>query len=290
MQRLAFTVIVVCLLVVVGPARVVYAQSTACPSTVPYGDNPAAGRFVTVNGVRLYYELYGRGPTLVLLHGNGGSIVRMACLITKFSSTHAIIAIDSRGRGKSEDGETPFTFEQQADDVAALLEHERIESAHVLGSSDGAIIALVFAIRHPMKVRKVVASAPNLWPDDTALFPSAIARMKAAVAEANAKIASGDTTQNWVRRKRQVEQDLYEPHISIQQIRSIQAPTLLVGADDDMIRPEHYLEIYRNLSRAHFLIVPGVTHGGPTGIMSSDLFYAAAARFLKEEFVRPASR
>ena len=186
MQRLAFTVIVVCLLVVVGPARVVYAQSTACPSTVPYGDNPAAGRFVTVNGVRVYYELYGRGPTLVLLHGNGGSIGRMACLITKFSSTHAIIAIDSRGRGKSEDGETPFTFEQQADDVAALLEHERIESTH--------------------------------------------------------------------------------------------------------IRSEHYLEIYRNLSRAHFLIVPGVTHGGPTGIMSSDLFYAAAARFLKEEFVRPASR
>lgn len=214
----------------------------------------------------------------------------MACQIAKFSATHAIIAVDSRGRGKSGDGEGPFTFEQQADDVAALLEHERIDSADVLGQSDGAIIALVFAIRHPTKVRKVVASAPNLWPDDTALFPSAIAQMKAVVAEAEAKIASGDTTQNWSRRKRQVEQDLYEPHISLQQIRSIQAPTLLVGADDDLIRPEHYLEIYRNLSRVHFLIVPGVTHGGFTGIMSSDLFNTAAARFLNEEFARPTSR
>src|ERR1700675_4424688 len=119
------------------------AQTSPCISSVPYGNNAAAGHFATVNGIQLYYETYGSGPVLLLMHGNGGAIARMGCQIAFFSSSHKVIAVDSRGRGKSEDGNAPFTFEQQADDFSALLEQEHLDKADVLGQSDGGIIALV---------------------------------------------------------------------------------------------------------------------------------------------------
>ena len=263
------------------------AQASRCITSVPYGNNAAAGHFATVNGIHLYYETYGSGPVLLLMHGNGGSIAGMACQIAFFSSSHKIVAVDSRGRGKSEDGNAPFTFEQQADDFSALLEQEHLDKADVLGQSDGGIIALVMGIRHPDKVRKIVASAPNLRPDDTALFASVIATMKASIAEAAAKLAAGDQSRDWVRRKRQLEQDLYEPHISLQQVHSIEAPTLLIGADDDVILPEHYLEIYKSLPHAQLFIIPGTTHRGLTG---SAMFNTAVSHFLDDPFVRPTSK
>ena len=255
------------------------AQTLPCTSSVPYGNNVAAGHFATVNGIHLYYETYGSGPVLLLMHGNGGSIARMACQIAFFSSSHKVVALDSRGRGKSEDGNAPFTFEQQADDFSALLEQEHLDKADVLGQSDGGIIALLMGIRHPDKVRKIVASGPNLRPDNTAVSASAIAGMKASVAEAAAKLVAGDQSRDWARRKRQIEQDLYEPHISLQQVRSIEAPTLLIGADRDVILPEHYLEIYKSLPHAQLFIIPGTTHGGLTG---SVMFNTAVSHFLDE--------
>jgi pimeloyl-ACP methyl ester carboxylesterase len=265
-------------------AEIAFAQSTACGSSVQYGENAAAGRFATVNGIRLYYEIYGTGPVLLLMHGNGGSIARMACQIAHFSLSHKVIAVDSRGRGKSEDGSEPFTFEQQADDFAALLDYEHVAKADVLGQSDGGIVALVMGIRHPDQVRRIVASAPNLRPDETALYPAVIAEVREGIAEANAKLAVRDTTRNWLRQKRQLEQDLNEPHISAVQVHSINAPTLLIGADEDLIRPEHYLEIYRSLPQAQLFIIPGTTHGG---LLSSALFNEAVSRFLDEPFSRP---
>jgi pimeloyl-ACP methyl ester carboxylesterase len=263
------------------------AQTSPCTSSIPYGNNAAAGHFAAVNGIQLYYETYGEGPVLLLMHGNGGAIALMACQIAFFSPSHKVVAVDSRGRGKSGDGNAAFTFEQQADDFSALLEEERIDKADVLGQSDGGIIALVMGIRHPEKVRKIVASAPNLRPDDTALFASVIARMKAGIADATAKLVAGDQSRDWARRKRQLEQDLYEPHISLQQVHSIEAPTLLMGADDDIILPEHYLEIYKSLQHAQLFIIPGTTH---IGLTRSVLFNTAVSHFLDEPFVRPTSK
>lgn len=260
------------------------AQKPPCISSVPYGDNTVAGHFVNVNGVRLYYETYGSGPLLLLMHGNSGSIARMACQIAYFSSSHKVVAVDSRGRGKSDDGNGAFTFEQQADDFSALLEQEHLGKADVLGSSDGGIIALVMGLRHPDKVGKIVASAPNLRPD--ALVASELAQMKEQAAEADAKLAAGDHSRDWARRRRQLEQDLDEPHISLQQVHSIVAPTLLIGADDDVILPEHYLEIYRSLPNAQLFIVPGTTH---SGLLTSVMFNTAVSHFLDEPFLRPKS-
>jgi pimeloyl-ACP methyl ester carboxylesterase len=237
-----------------------------------------------VNGIRIYYEIYGVGPPLLLIHGNTGSIIRMSCQINAFSPSRMVIAVDTRGRGKSGDGVARFTFEQQADDLAVLLARERVTPTDVLGQSDGGIVALLLGIRHPAAVRRIVASAPNLRPDDTALVPDSIARLKANIAAAERQIAAGDRTQDWERRRRQLQQDLEEPHLTRDQLRQIDAPVLLVGADEDVIRPEHYLEMYRSLPHGQLFIVPGTIHGQ---LLQSPLFGAAAQRFFDEPFARP---
>ena len=106
-----------------------------CPTEFHYGNNPAAGHFATVNGIRIYYEIYGSGPPLLLIHGNGGSIWGMRCQISYFSHSYQVIAADSRGHGKSEDGSGPLKYQQMADDLAKLLTELKVSSAAVLGQS-----------------------------------------------------------------------------------------------------------------------------------------------------------
>ena len=172
------TLLISCLLLL--PANVFRAaQLQPCPASAPYGQNRAVGHFAEVNGIRTYYEEYGRGPSLLLIHGNGGSIHGMRCQIDYFSRRYHVIAADSRSHGKSDDGDGPLTYEQMADDLAALLEQLKVDSVDVIGQSDGGILALLLAIRHTSKVNKVVASSPNLRPDSTALAAWVFPIMKA---------------------------------------------------------------------------------------------------------------
>ncbi len=256
---------------------VALSQSSPCPSPIRYGNNAAAGHYATVNGVRLYYEIYGQGPPLLIMHGNDGSIVSMSCQIAYFSGSHQVIALDGRGRGKSDDGKERFTFELQADDAAALLDHEHISKADLLGHSDGGIIALLMGIRHPDKVNRIVAASPNLRPD--ALVDELLANMKQGLAYVNDKLASGDKSQNWSRLQRQIAQDLEEPHISLQQLHMIKAPVLLFEAEQDLIKAEHFQEISRNLSQGRLVIVRGTIH---QNMPTTAVFNSEAARFLGE--------
>jgi pimeloyl-ACP methyl ester carboxylesterase len=248
-----------------------------CPSPLRYGSNVAAGHYATVNGVRLYYETYGEGPPLLIMHGNDGSIVSMSCQIAYFSRTHRVIAVDGRGRGKSEDGSARFTFELQADDFAALLDQEHITKADLLGHSDGGIIALLMGIRHPDKVNHIVAASPNLRPD--ALVDELLTNMQQGLAYVNDKLASGDKSQNWSRLQRQIKQDLDEPHISLAQLQTIKAPVLLIGAEHDLIKAEHFREMSRNLHLGRLIIVTGTIH---QNLPTTTLFNTEAARFLQE--------
>ncbi len=250
-------------------------QSAPCPSPLRYGNNVAAAHYATINGVRLYYEIYGQGPPLLVMHGNDGSIVSMSCQIAYFSKSHKVIAVDGRGRGNSEDGKARFTFELQADDFAALLDHEHIDKADLLGHSDGGIIALVMGIRHPDKVNRIVAASPNLRPD--ALVDALLTNMKQSLAYVNDRLAAGDKSENWSRLKRQIEQDLDEPHISLQQLRTIRAPVLLAQAEQDLIKAEHFQEMSRNLSQGRLLVVPKTIH---QNLPTTSLFNSEAARFL----------
>ena len=124
-----------------------FLTSIACPAQqetkIYYGNNPQAGNYFNNNGVKVYYEIYGEGKPLVLLHGNGGSIRSRAAFIEEVSKKYKVIAFDSRCHGKSDCPVGYLTYEQMADDVDKVLRHLGIDTAYVWGHSDGGIVGLL---------------------------------------------------------------------------------------------------------------------------------------------------
>ncbi len=110
---------------------------------IDYGNNPAAGKYAEVNGIKLYYEVYGKGMPLLMLHGNGGSIKAFENQIPFFSAYFKVIAVDSRLQGKSGGSPDTISYDLMADDFCKLLDYLRIDSAFVLGWSDGGINGLI---------------------------------------------------------------------------------------------------------------------------------------------------
>jgi pimeloyl-ACP methyl ester carboxylesterase len=165
-----------------GPQPSTHAATppTAKPAA-KYGSNPAAGRTFTHDGVRLYYEVYGEGDPLLLVHGNGSSIGSFSAQIDRFRKRYKVIAMDSRDQGKSGDSPGEITYETMTDDLAALVDHLKIGPVNVLGWSDGGIEALLLGIRHPAKVKKIAAMAANLNPSDQALRPETVALFKSMI-------------------------------------------------------------------------------------------------------------
>ncbi len=251
-------------------------------ATVPYGDNAKAGQYAVVNGVKLYYEVYGEGEPLVLLHGNGGNIAAMKNQIAYFSRHYRVIAMDCRGRGKSELGPVPLTYDNMAKDVAALLGQLRVGPAYIVGRSDGGIISLLMAINYPEKVKKIAAFGANLVPGPTALYPQILEQMKNERQQAEEMMAKHDTSRNWLLLYQLNRMMETQPNISVQDLHKIQAPVLVMSTDRDLIPEEHTLLIYRNIPRANLCILPGETHWITS--TNPELFNATVAKFLSEPF------
>ena len=152
-------------------ASVIY--SNAQQKKVVYGNNPAAGKYYSIRGIKMYCEVYGKGKPLLLIHGNGGSISAFENNIQFFAKHYKVIAVDSRAQGKSTDTGDSLSFEMMADDFAALLDTLHIDSAYVIGWSDGGINAIIMAMRHPNKVIQFAATGANIWTDSTAFIPTA---------------------------------------------------------------------------------------------------------------------
>ena len=216
-----------------------------------WGYSKTAGKYAAVNGIKLYYEIYGDGPPLVVLHGNGGSISNAGSHYPDLIKKYKVIAIDSRGQGRSGDTDQPLTYDQMAADVNALLDQLQIDSAFIWGQSDGAILCLVMAMEYPKKVKRVVAYAPNIQPDSSAIFGWAVTAVNRVIAKSKDKN----------------EVKLYTmmrdyPNIPFEKLRSITAPCLIMGGDRDVIRPEHLVKMFQNIPNSQLCILPGSTHGG----------------------------
>src|SRR5437773_8469248 len=139
------------------------------PTAVPYSNNKAVGKFYDIRGFKMYVEVYGEGQPLLIIHGNGGSINNFIYQIPFFSKKYKVIIADSRAQGKSADKGDSLSYEMMADDYAALLDAMKVDSADVIGWSDGGINALLLAIRHPENVKKLASTVANLVPDTTAV-------------------------------------------------------------------------------------------------------------------------
>jgi pimeloyl-ACP methyl ester carboxylesterase len=245
-------------------------------------NNDPRGDYAEVNGLNIYYEIHGTGQPLVLLHGAYMTIEAMGEVVPAFAETRQVIAVELQGHGRTADVDRSLTYEQMADDVAALLGHLGIEVADVFGYSMGGGVAFQVAIRHPEVVRKlVVASAsytsdgmhPELLEMIPTLTPEAFAG--SPIEEAYLRTAPNpDDFPALVDKMKRLDMEpfAWPP----EDIRKIAAPTLLIIGDSDSIRLEHAVELFQllgggvmgdlaGLPESQLAVLPGTTHFVPPG-------------------------
>lgn len=226
------------------------------PDTALLGRNPKAGHFADLRGVKLYYEVYGSGKPVLFVHGNGGSMRDFKHQLHAFAKSYKVILVDSRAQGRSEDKRDSLSYEMMADDLHALLEHLKIDSCNVVGWSDGGINALLLALRHPEKVRKLAATGANLWPDSTALDPWLYKKILEWDADLTKQMADP------VKRNQRKLMHLMavQPNITLEQLHEVHCPSLIIGGDHDVIIPEHTVQIARAIPKSYLWILPNSGH------------------------------
>jgi len=255
------------------------AQTSQPAAHAKYGSNAAAGKFFTHDGIKLYYEVYGTGEPLLLIHGNGSSIGELAAQIAYFRKRHKVIAMDSRDHGKSSDSPDKITYEKMTDDLAALLDHLQTGPAYVLGWSDGGIEALLLGIRHPAQVKKIAAMAANLNPQG--LRPEATGMIESMM---NSMPAAEKETPAGKRELKVTDMMRHEPRIEASALEAIAAPTLVLASDQDVISDEHTIEIYHHIPNSELCIFPNATHMIPYD--DPELFNTTVDRFFRTPFVK----
>ncbi len=234
------------------------AQSPGKPTTatIAYGNNKAAGHYAAIRGIDLYYETYGKGKPVLFIHGNGGNIDDFTDQIPYFASRYRVIVPDSRAQGKSTDPGDSLTYDMMAEDLNALLNTLHLDSCYVIGWSDGGINGLLLAMRHPEKVKKLVITGANLWPDTTALVPAIYHGIEQAYRDLQKREQTA-AVKNMAKLNRMM---LIEPHITTEQLQAVQCPTLVISGDHDVIRPQHTLTIAESISKSYLWIVPNSGH------------------------------
>lgn len=220
--------------------------------TADYGNNSRAGHYAHVNGIQLYYEIYGSGEPLIMLHGNSGSIETFSHQIPFFEKYYKVIAVDSRLQGKSGGSPDTLSYELMASDFCELMDYLNIDSANVLGWSDGGINGLIMAMNCPSKVRKLAVSGVNIVPDTTALTIGDLRMMKDFVAHPDSASQTAITL---------VKMMIDQPNIPFSDLRKINCPVLVMAGDQDMIKHEHTLKIFRSIPKASLCIFPDAHHG-----------------------------
>ncbi|HJW42013.1 MAG TPA: alpha/beta hydrolase [Rhizomicrobium sp.] len=238
-------------------------------------------RRVAVNGITLYTETYGSGPPVLLVHGAGGFLETMHCFITALAPTHTVIAVDSRGQGRSTDGPGPITYSGMSDDMVALMDALHIRQADVVGWSDGGIIGLDMAMRHPGRVRRLIAVGANY--DTTGIDPKEFT--PAAYDEQAREIkpfydSIAPDPKHFPIMVRKIKTLVTtEPHYTLAELGTIRAQVLIVAGERDMILRQHTDALAHAIPGAQEIIVPGATHFGP--LESPAAYEAIAVKFLQ---------
>jgi len=244
-------------------------------------DDPK-GNYAEVNGLNMYYEVHGTGRPLVLLHGAYMTIEAMGEILPKLAETRRVIAVELQGHGRTADVDRPLSYEQMADDVAALLGHLGGDDADVFGFSMGGGVALQVAIRHPDVVRKlVVASASyasdSMHPELLEMIPTITPEAFAGSPIEEAYLRTAPNPDDFPTLVAKLKRLDMEPFAwPPEDIRGIAAPTLLIVGDSDAVRLEHVVELFRllgggvmgdlaGLPKSRLAVLPGTTHFIPPG-------------------------
>ena len=236
-----------------------------------YSQSSAPGKsgYAPANGLKMYYEIYGEGKPLVLLHGSFLSInTNYGMLIPELARSRKVIAIEFQGHGRTADIDRPFSIENFADDVAALLKSLKIDSTDILGYSLGGMVALNVAIRHPGVVRKLVLASSVFkyegWSAETrAVFPM----IKPAFFEHTPIKTAYDSLapdpKHWPIFIGKMVKLVTTPYDYTAEAKKLKLPIFFIVGDSDGILPEHVAEMYR--------IAGGGQNGDMAGVPNSRL-------------------
>lgn len=215
----------------------------------------------------LYYEVWGAGPPLVMLHGNGGSHRDLLAYAGDLARRCRVILMDSRGHGQSRlkqwaDGRE-FTAAEMAEDMEGLLDHLKIRRAAVLGFSDGANTALEFAVRCPERTRAVISISGNAEPSGlwTPLYLAMKARYRAA-GFLRRFFTSGRLAYRLEQRRLFASLILRSPALTGERLRTIRAPVLLIAGTWDLIKVSHTRWMAGEIPNSRLVLIRGGTHGG----------------------------
>ena len=264
------------------------AQDKTDKFETPYGNNEEVGKFVTINGAKIYYEEYGAGEPLLVIHGCGADIKSMEYQIDYFKDKYRVIAADNRGQGKSELKTDSLTYTQITKDWEGLVNYLKLDSINILGWSDGGIVGLKMGINNNTKIKKIITMGANLRPDTTAVNSWAPNQVKKDQIEALEMIEKGDTSRDW---QMELQLDgllLNQPNISHSDLQKINAAVLIMVGDRDIIKNDHAVEIFDNLPKGQLCIMPGINHGAPRN--NPKIFNYIVNRFLIESFDYTASK
>ena len=248
-------------------ANLTFTAADPPPSTqhIPYGNNPAAGHSLVVGDTKLYYEVYGSGKPIVLLHGGVyGYIDEFEPFIKKLSEKYQVICPGTRGHGKSAIGHTPFTWEQRAEDAYKIVRAVTTDSVLVLGFSDGGHGALKLAATHPELVKKLIAIGAGDYPSsgrhtNTIYTPANLMRSDSAFFAG--RLALMPEPERWAEDLLMMSKLYNDEYISTETFSKIKCPTLIMAGDGDEYNPiEVILSCKKAIPNARLSVIPGCGH------------------------------
>jgi pimeloyl-ACP methyl ester carboxylesterase len=227
-----------------------------------YGSNSNAGGTVKLKTATLYYETYGNGQPLLLLHGSSQSIAAFKYQIGDLAKKYKVIAVDTRGQGKSTDETTgPLSYNLFADDMKQLLDSLHITKTNILGWSDGGNTGLIMAVKYPGYVNKLAITGANLFPTDEAVPDTVWEQVRKGIAEWGA-----GTDAHSKMEVRLLTMLLNEPHLSFDDIKTIRIPVLVMAGEHDLILEKHTRAIAAAIPNSKLVIFKGATHYVPVEI------------------------
>jgi pimeloyl-ACP methyl ester carboxylesterase len=235
-------------------------------NNIKYGSNPNNGKYITIDKVQIYYEVYGQGMPLLLLHGGLGSIANFQKCIPELSKHYLIIAPDCPGHGRSSQTDT-LSYQFLSDYISKFIDYLKLDSVFIMGWSDGGITGLILAAERPDKVKKLIAVGANTRLVD--FGDAGIEWIK------NSLIDWAKNNKEWLNiylsltpqpekldtyLKNTRKMWLTEIYISQNKIKSIKIPTLILQGDKDGIKLENTVELYRMINHSQLCILPNTSH------------------------------
>ena len=236
---------------IAGTALILGMWNLILSDTANAAIRPTEWHWASIHGHKIYYALKGKGPTLLLLHGGGDSGEHsFARQLDGFSEHHRLVAPDQIGQGRTPDVSGPLSYTAMMEDTAALLQHLDFKRVDVVGFSDGGILALMLAIRHPELVRRLVVSGVNISPEGLSADNLETLR---GTENPNPKTIDERLAHLWLTSPTETE-------LSLAMLAKIKQPVLVISGDRDAVTLEHTLAIYHALPDAQLCVLPGTDH------------------------------